>query len=65
MTGYYSISGVANNAFYLQCPLGGVFPQTVNVSWPTCRVENCTTHLTKFGYTSTAALPVAVNKVSF
>jgi hypothetical protein len=26
-------------------------------------VESCTSHITKFGYTSTAALPVAVNQV--
>ena len=56
--------GVSNNVFLLQCPLGGAFPPTANVTWPTCNVESCTTYLVRSGYTSTYPLPVAVNKVS-
>jgi hypothetical protein len=55
--------GVADGKFNLQCPLGGSFPPTANVSWPSCRVEACTTYIVKSGYTSTAALPVNVNEV--
>ena len=55
--------GVVNNQFLLQCPLGGTFPPTANVSWPSCKVEACTTYFVKAGYTSTAALPVNVGKV--
>ena len=57
--------GVVNNKFLLQCPLGGTFPATAGVSWPSCRVEACTVHFVKAGYTSSAALPVDVNKVRF
>ena len=55
--------GVSNGKFYLQCPVGGSFPPTANVSWPNCKVEACTTHIIRSDYKSVAALPVDVNQV--
>ena len=51
----------------MECKTGGVFEDSLAISWPTCIVENCTQLLTQSGYVGNETeLPVAVgSKVGY
>ena len=52
---------IVDGKFQLQCKTGGVFEDSLAISWPTCIVENCTQLLTQDGYVGNETeLPVAV-----
>ena len=65
-SGFFSLDVEDNDAivdgkFQLQCKTGGVFEDSLAISWPTCIVENCTQLLTQDGYVGNETeLPVAV-----
>lgn len=48
--------------FHVQCPLGGVFPESADIQWPECIIENCIEIPALAGFTKVSTDRIAVGQ---